>query len=281
MTAHASSPSTEQIRESWERLAAGFDEFTTPLTMSLANDVLSRVDLGPGMLVLDVAAGSGALSIPAARTGARVVAVDIAPTMIERLDVRAHQEGLANLEGRVMDGADLDLEDDTFDLAMSMNGVSLFPDLPGGLRELVRVTKPGGRVLIAAFGPPPKAEFIGFLLGALQAAIPGFTGLPMDPPPLPFRLADPERMNRGLVDAGLTDVRVEIVTGTMAFQSATHLWDTVTNSNPIGSMLVADLTQEQATEVQQVLDRMLRERSGGGPAAVLNIEINVGIGTKP
>lgn len=270
----------EQTREAWDKLAAGFDEFTTPLAITIGEDALRRVGLRPGMRFLDVAAGSGALSIPAARLGAQVLATDVAPTMIELLNARAREEGLSNVEARVMDGQALELEDDTFDVSGSQNGVSLFPDLKRGLRELVRVTKPGGRALIVAFGPPQKAEFLTFFIGAIKAAVPGFTGPPMDPPPLPFQVADPEKLRQEMADAGLTDVRVETITWHMEFQSARHFWDMVTNSNPIGAMLVADLMEEQRAAAQQVLDGMLRERSGSGPAAVLNTEVNIGIGTK-
>ncbi len=270
----------EQTREAWDKLAAGFDEFTTPLAITIGEDALRRVGLRPGMRFLDVAAGSGALSIPAARLGAQVLATDVAPTMIELLNARAREEGLSNVEARVMDGQALELEDDTFDVSGSQNGVSLFPDLKRGLRELVRVTKPGGRALIVAFGPPQKAEFLTFFIGAIKAAVPGFTGPPMDPPPLPFQVADPEKLRQEMADAGLTDVRVETITWHMEFQSARHFWDMVTNSNPIGAMLVADLMEEQRAAAQQVLDGMLRERSGSGPAAVLNTEVNIGIGRK-
>lgn len=270
----------EQTREAWDKLAAGFDEFTTPLAITIGEDALRRVGLRPGMRFLDVAAGSGALSIPAARLGAQVLATDVAPTMIELLNARAREEGLSNVEARVMDGQALELEDDTFDVSGSQNGVSLFPDLKRGLRELVRVTKPGGHVLIVAFGLPQKAEFLTFFIGAMRAAVPGFTGPPMDPPPLPFQVADPQKLHQELADAGLTDVRVETTTWQMQFQSARHFWDMVTSSNPIGAMLVADLTEEQRAEVRQVLDGMLRERSGGGPDAVLNTEVNIGIGKK-
>jgi len=270
----------EQVRNGWDSIAPGYDEFTTPVTMRIAEDALHRVGLRPGMRFLDVAAGSGALSIPAARLGAQVVATDIAPTMVERLTARARREGLVGLVGRVMDGHDLGLDDDTFDLSGSQFGVSLLPDLERGLRELVRVTKRGGRVLIVAFGPPQKAEFLGFFLGAMQAAVPGFTGLPMDPPPLQFQVADAEKLRWEMTEAGLNEVRVETNTWHMQFQSGRHLWDMATNSNPVGTVLVADLTEAQRTEVLRVLDGMLRERSGGRPAAVLNTQVNIGIGTK-
>ena len=270
----------EQIRDAWDNIATGYDRVATPLARSLAEDVLGRVGLRPGERLLDVAAGTGALSLPAARFGAQVLATNIAPAMIERLEARARAEGLTNIEGRVMDGHALELEDDTFDVSASQLGVSLFPDLQRGLRELVRVTKPGGRVLIVGFGPPQKAAFFGFFLAAMQAVVPDFTGPPMDPPPLQFQVADPSKLRQEMTGAGLDDAQVETATWGMEFRSGTHLWDLVTNSNPMGPALVGNLTQAQQTDVKKVLDGMLGERSGGDAPAVLNAEINVGIGAK-
>ena len=82
-------PTQDQIRGAWDAVAAGFDEFMTPQTLRLGEKIVGRLGLKPGMRFLDVATGSGALAIPAARLGAQVVAVDIAPTMIERLRTRA------------------------------------------------------------------------------------------------------------------------------------------------------------------------------------------------
>jgi ubiquinone/menaquinone biosynthesis C-methylase UbiE len=271
--------SSQEVRDAWDMLATGYDERITPDNMTFAEGHLRRIGLQPGMRFLDVAAGTGGLSIPAARLGARVLGVDISPAMIERLTERARKEGLSNVEGRVMDGQALDLEDDTFDIAGSQAGIMLFPDLPRGLSEMVRVTKPGGRVLVVAFGSPTNVEFITFFIGAMRTAISGFKGFPMDSPPLPFQVADPEVLRRRMVEAGLTDVRVETVTHDLEFESGKQLWDYATNSNPIGAMMVAGLTDGQSDSVRQVLDGMLAKRSGGGPA-VLNSEINIGIGTK-
>jgi ubiquinone/menaquinone biosynthesis C-methylase UbiE len=117
--------------------------------------------------------------------------------MLEHLDARARKEGLS-VETRIMDGHALELEDNTFDVASSQFGVMLFPDMPRGISEMARVTKPGGRVLMNVYGDPHKIEFFGFFVGAIQAAVPGFTGPPMDPPPLPFQLQDPERLRQEL-----------------------------------------------------------------------------------
>ena len=270
----------EDTRAAWDRIAPGYDEFVTPTHMWLASEGLRRAGLRPGMRFLDVAAGSGALSIPAARLGARVLSVDLSPTMVERLRARARDEGLSNLEVRVMDGHALELADDAFDLAGSQFGVMLFPDLPRGVREMARVTKPGGRVLMNVYGPPANIEFLAFFVAAVQAAVPGFTGLPSDPPPLPFQVADPDKLGRELADAGLRDVRVETVTESLAFQTGKQMWDWVVNSNPIGAHLVANLTDEHRAVVREALEGMVRERAGGSGPATLTNPVHIGVGTK-
>lgn len=263
----------------WDTIAAAYDEVVTPVAMRFAEELLARADVGPGTRMLDVAAGSGALAIPAARRGAHVVATDVSAGLIDRLARRAQAEGLAHLDAQVMDGQALDLADGTFDVAASQFGLNLFPDIPRGASELARVTRPGGTVLVAVFGSPRKAEFLSFFLGAVKATVPDFTPPDLSDAP-PTRLADPEKLRRVLTDAGLTAVRVETVDWAMEFRSGTHLWELVMGSNPMGAMLVADLTEEQRANVRQVLDRMLRERSGGRPGGTLVTEVNIGVGGK-
>ena len=170
----------EQTQQAWEAIAEGYDEFVTPTHMELGGTALARAGVTAGLRFLDVAAGSGALSLPAARLGARVLATDITPAMIERLAERAGREGL-DVETRVMDGHALELDDDSFDVAGSQYGVMLFPDLPRAVREMKRVTRPGGRVFLVVYGAPTQVEFLGFFMAAMHAAVPGFTGLPRIP----------------------------------------------------------------------------------------------------
>ena len=274
-------PTIDQPGEVRDAIGPGFDRFVTPESMQFGERLLDRVDLRPGIRLLDVAAGSGAVALPAARRGADVVAIDQTATIVDRLVARARASGLPSLEAQVMDGTRVDLPDDSFDVCISLNGVSLFPDLGGGLREMARVTRPAGRVLVAGFGEPQRVEFLGYFLGALQATVDDFTPLPMDSPTVPFQVADPRELRRRLVTAGWADVRVETVTWDMHFSSGAHLWNVVTSSNPIGVALTAGLTHDQTRAVQHVLDGMLRERSGGEPGAVLYAEMHIGIGTVP
>lgn len=274
----APSPAPTDLRDAWDAVADGFDRHMTPRTMTVGQQVVDLLPIGPGVSVLDVGAGSGGLSVPAARAGADVVAVDLSPTMVERLRARADAEGLGHLDARVGDGMALELEDDSFDVAMSLNGVSLFPDLPGGLRELGRVTRPGGEVAVALFGPLPEVEPIAFFLGALRAVAPDRLPPPTQPLP-PFRLSQPGALEEALRDVGFRDVSVTDVVWESSFASADDLYDAMLASNPIAGALSAGLTSEQLDEAHQVLDGMLRERSGGDHHATLRARVLVGRGT--
>jgi ubiquinone/menaquinone biosynthesis C-methylase UbiE len=195
--------------EAWDAIAAGYDEFVAPGEAPFANAGLRLAGLKSGQRFLDVAAGPGGLSLPAARLGAKVLATDWSPAMIERFEARIRDEGLSNAEGRVMDAHDLKIEDDTFDVTGSQFGVVLVQNLPLALREMVRVTKLGGRVLLITYGSSDEFETLQLFIAALQAVVPDFEGLPDDPPPLDFQVADPEVMRQRLTDAGLRAVLVD------------------------------------------------------------------------
>lgn len=266
--------------EAWDAIAAGYDRYVAPQEVALANEALRLVRLEPGQRFLDVAAGTGGLSLPAARLGADVLATDWSPGMVEQFEARARAEGLSNAAGRVMDCHALDLPDDGFDVTGSQFGVMLVPDQPRALREMVRVTKPGGRVLVIAYGSPSELEFLQFFVSALKAVAPDFPGLPDDPPPLEFQVSNPDVLHERLIDAGLSDVRVERRAEEPAFRSGEELWDWVLHGNPIPSLLVAELSEEKHVSLRQVLDGMLRERLDGDGRAVLKNPVNVAIGTK-
>jgi SAM-dependent methyltransferase len=178
-----------------------------------------------------------------------------------------------------MDCHALQLKDDTFDVTGSQFGVMLVPDQTRALREMVRVTRTGGRVLVIAYGAPAELEFLQMFIGALRAVVPDFPGLPDDPPPLEFQASDPAVLTQRLTDAGATNVRVTPSVERPVFRSGQEMWDWVMYGNPIPGMLVGDLTEAQRATLRQVLDGMLRERSGGHTHAVLANPVNIALGT--
>jgi SAM-dependent methyltransferase len=248
--------------------------------MWLGKEGLRHAGIRPGMRFLDVAAGSGALSIPAARLGAHVTAVDQSAVMLELLAARAQTEGL-KVAIQVMDGHELRFDDDTFDAAGSQFGVMLFPDMPRGIREMVRVVKPAGRVLMSVYGDPHRIDFLGFFVRAVQAVRPDFDGPPADPPPLPFQLQDPRRLRDELAAAGLHDVQVETIQESTTFRSGRELWEWIVWSNPIVESILGELRlrDDERARIENAIGELVRERAGSGDAAVLTNPINIGVGT--
>lgn len=267
-------------RAAWDRIAPGYDRTNTSTQMALAKTALRHVGIRPGMRFLDVAAGSGALSIPAARSGARVTAIDQSAVMLELLAGRAHQEGL-EIATHVMDGQALSFDDDAFDAAGSQFGVMLFPDMPRGIREMARVVHPAGRVLMIAYGDPHRIDFLGFFVRAVQAVRGDFTGPPSDPPPLPFQLQDPRRLRAELEGAGLCEVHVETIEESTSFRSGPALWEWIVWSNPIVESILGELQLRdgERARIEQAISELVHERADGGEVAVLRNPVNIGVGT--
>jgi ubiquinone/menaquinone biosynthesis C-methylase UbiE len=189
----------------WDTAAQHYEKNAHPFTALYAKAALSRVPLSPASRVLDVAAGTGALALQAASTGARVLATDFSAGMVARIAAA----GLPNVEAKVMDGQALDLPDASFDASFSIFGVIMFPDWRKGLAEMARVTRPGGYGVVATWRDQGAATFL--LLGQIRRKLfPERQGMTM--PAAVQALSAPEDFARELVVAGFTDPRIERVT---------------------------------------------------------------------
>lgn len=145
----------------WDGAAERYERAAHPYTARYVEAALAWVPLTAASRVLDVAAGTGALALAAAESGAQVLATDFSPGMVARIGARA----LPNVEARVMDGQALDLPDAGFDAVFSMFGVFMFPDWRKGLAEMARVTRPGGYGAVAVWQDRGAGAFL--LLGRL------------------------------------------------------------------------------------------------------------------
>jgi SAM-dependent methyltransferase len=269
--------------QAWDAIAAANDAHVTPRKSEHAEAAFALEKLQARDRFLDVSACSLALALAAARLAAKVVATDFSPLMIERFNARARDEGLANAEGQVMDCHALAFPNDTFDVTGSQFGVMLVPDQQTALNEMVRVTKPGGRVLVIAYGNPSAFEVLHVFLEALRAVDPAFPGLPSNPPPFEFQVADPEVLRTRLVKAGLRDVTVDTShVERVELRSGRELWDWCVGSNPIPGAITAHLDEAKKDAMRKHVDDSLRARAraSGRDFAVLTAPLNIGIGTK-
>ena len=136
-------------RQTW---ASGNYHVIASLIMPVSERLCDAVDLRAGERVLDVAAGSGNTALAAARRLCDVTAVDYVPALLERGRARASAEGL-RVAFEVGDAESLPVDDDAFDVTLSTFGSMFAPDQEQAARELLRVTRPGGRIGMANWTP--------------------------------------------------------------------------------------------------------------------------------
>ena len=164
-------PATEQTRATWTagdfgRIAVGYARGAAEFT--------ARLELAQGERVLDVACGTGNLALPAARAGALTTGVDIAPNLIAQANASAASEGLA-VRFEVGDAEELPYAEGSFDTVMSMFG-AMFAARPERVAaQLLRVTRPGGRIAMANWTPD---GFIGQMLRTVVGYVPPPPGSP-------------------------------------------------------------------------------------------------------
>nr|WP_274637231.1 demethylmenaquinone methyltransferase [Microbacterium bovistercoris] len=147
----------------FDQVAAGYDRTNTVL--SLGNDKLWRIAATravaprPGRRILDLAAGTGASSVSLARSGAEVVAADFSPGMIA--EGRRRHSGIPNLTFEQADAVALPFDDDTFDTVTISFGLRNVNEPQRALAEMLRVTRPGGHLVICEFSHPQSTAFAG------------------------------------------------------------------------------------------------------------------------
>jgi len=149
-------------------------------TMRKSGEALvSQLGISKGMEILDLGCGDGTTAIPEAKLGAKVLGVDIASNLVKAGNQRAVEEGLTNCKFVEGDACDLQLlEDHSFDLTVSIFGAMFAPKPFDVAKEMVRVTKPGGRIVVgnwipndptfvaqilkicSAYTPPPPEGFV-------------------------------------------------------------------------------------------------------------------------
>lgn len=177
-----------------------YDRVAAEVVGDLGPALVAAADVQPGERVLDVAAGSGNASLPAAAAGARVIATDLTPELLQTGRRRAAERGL-DITWQEADAERLPFPGASFDAVLSCVGVMFAPFHQPVADELVRVTRPGGRIALINWTP---AGFIGQLFSAMK---------PFVPPPPPGATPGPkwgdEQHVRTLLGDRVGDLRAE------------------------------------------------------------------------
>ena len=235
-----------------------------------------------GMNVLDLGCGDGTTAVPAARLGAEVLGVDVAANLVAAGNARARAEGLANCRFQEGDASDLkDLADKSFDLVVSIFGAMFAPRPQDVAREMVRVTRLGGRIVMGNWIPNDPT---------LVAQILKISAAYSPPPPegfvSPMTWGIEDTVAERFVSAGVLRDRISFARDTYNFNHAgppSGLVDAFrTYYGPTMNAFEAAQKDGRADSLHQELDALFNAQNASGrsdatsiPATFLRVTVNV------
>jgi ubiquinone/menaquinone biosynthesis C-methylase UbiE len=235
--------------------------------------MLDVAEVRTGSRVLDVAAGTGDQTIMAAqRVGPTgyVLATDISASMLKLAAEAAREAGLTNVDTRVMNAENIDLDPDSFDAVVCQLGLFLFSDPANVLRAMRRVVRAGGKVAALVFSTAEKNPYQGIAMGVARSF--GSTPLPL------FSLGESNVLESNFEESGLLDVAVRAMSFSRHFSSTAEVVQRLKESaflrGPIENLAEAEREQAWA-EIERQLSRL------EGPNGVdVPGEFLIGVGTK-
>jgi ubiquinone/menaquinone biosynthesis C-methylase UbiE len=267
----------ERISEGWDALAEKWDSWApvvdawfAPATQAL----LEMVRLKPGDRVLELAAGSGGLTLHLARVvgpDGRVIATDVGPNMVKLAARNARAAGLSNVVARVMDGENPDVSWASMDAVVCRQGFMFFTEPGDALKRLILTLRPGGSVGLTVFSTPARNGFMATALSILSRwSRPLGAPAPSSGGPGPFSLGEPGMLELMVRAAGFVDVESRAVSSPLRLPTQDDL---LRFYHDILGDLVEDLpaeVQQQAwSEVARASKAYTGPESDGAPCEIL------------
>jgi ubiquinone/menaquinone biosynthesis C-methylase UbiE len=268
-----------QVAAAFNRVAAGYDNPASRFFPFCADRLIVRLNPARGAKILDVATGTGVVAMAAMQAvghEGRVMAIDLAEGMLDRLQTKIDKFGIPNIDLHVMDAAALEFRSNYFDHVVCSFGISFLPDMALGLREWARVTKPGGRILFTVFGKQAFQPMMELFIRRIENF--GVDAPDEDTPFAAMRLADPERCRDLLSGAGFKDIEVHTEQLGYHLKDEAEWWEVIWNSGMREWVERIPPARQESFRVEHLADvRPLMSEQG----LWLNVETLFAAGTKP
>ena len=215
----ATKPIIEKI---FNDAAKSYDRAGPSIFTQFGERLVEHMHLSPGMRVLDIATGKGAVLIPAARRvgpEGEVIGIDLSDAILKEAENAARAEGLNNVKLQKMDAEHLEFPDKSFDAVTCAFALFFFPDMEAALREMHRVCRPGGCVAITHFNktPPPFSPGFPVLIQQLMA----YRAIMQMPQPLAHT---PQELEALLGRVGLRSIETHNEINDIAYKSMEDWW---------------------------------------------------------
>jgi SAM-dependent methyltransferase len=251
----------ERIAPTWERRRADIEEVATPVREWMIHALAPQ----PGETVLELAAGVGDTGFEAAALvgeRGRLICSDLSPAMLAAARRRGEELGLSNVDYRVIDAEQIELAPDSVDGVLCRFGYMLLADPAAAFAETRRVLRPGGRVALAVWGAVERNPFF---TAAMMALVQRGHMTPPEPGgPGPFSLANPERLQALLEDAGFPDTRVEELSGAFVIPDIDEYVQTIADTaGPIGLAIQALSDADRRALTAQCEDALAKFKTNG------------------
>lgn len=250
-------------REEWTNRARMYADYALPKNRPFARRLVELLTIKPGEQVIDVAAGPGPVAVEAAKrtgSGGDVLATDLSPVWEPFVAEEAKAAGVENVRFAAMPGEALALDDATFDVAACQFGLMFMKDASGGLLELSRVLRPGGRLGIAVWSTPEKVGHFKPMRALHQS-------LPEDPSgaggPNPLSLGAPGLIESLVRNAGFEQVVLNPYTATHVITDPEQEWSRLTQEGAFAARLAALDDAGRARSHRAVMDAIEDMRVGG------------------
>lgn len=245
---------------SWNTFSPGWakwDNFTMRFLETQAEQIISHLDLRTDDHVLDIATGTGepGLTIASLVNKGTVTAVDLSDGMLQIAREKATILGLNNFRAIQADACELPFEDGAYDAISCRLGFMFFPDIELAARELLRVLKPGGKIVTTVWQGPVDNPWVTIVMRAIKkylevpAAAPGSPGI--------FRCAQPGVLTDLFASLDCSEIREIEIAGKMACSSVDEYWNFMNDVVPpvVSALKVVDpeIRNKIRQEVQHLL----------------------------